>query len=614
MSHAPAPVGESVSDEKKVELEEKEREREHYRHLLMQVDAVMEPHVLASTIAFIRASTGTSFKEVVSMLTQQYQGVAPMCNLLADWLELMGESRASVASRVKVLLQEFILQTFDPIKMDSIKFEPSCVKDLINDSSDNGWRELFYKLLHKYPNSCFLTSYVQPLLQQVASQNSKSQLILAAQNCTTPLLPFDQALQTVLEQFLSRPETEYSDTLTQLQKLCCVNQQAYIYSQGVLSCLAQHPQHGLLFRRISQDISFYAATIQECGIQLETRLDLLRVDTSRHQPAQQTVLSILRSSKLTSVDVRKLYDNYRSGDPPPVALLRQPAIFDLFLHALFASPGHGHAPVEASHVSKYLYLLAYATSVADDRETGGQLDRSALPDTLAALTTLQDILGSEAGLAARLRDQEATLQLLIQLPIVAAAVVYWIKCSLGSTSPALASAPLSSPTTTDASLWATHHSISVPVVLRLLANIASAHPLIRERVLEVVVLALEVGLEWEALAIMDLRKQLLRLLIHLIHLSCYQPVLAVLQQRLPAMDHSLIRFLITHLLESISPPYSSPFVCCLLDLFSLASVRQALQNEARAVDVLCQFLKYVDAHSDQLGVTQKLKPILAVWL
>ena len=88
--------------------------------------------------------------------------------------------------------------------------------------------------------------------------------------------------------------------------------------------------------------------------------------------------SMLSKNSLNPADIVQLHKLYASNEPPPVDLIRIPQFLELLIDALF-KPGskinqvHKHLLASHSlfdwtcefqeHKSKYIYLLAYASSV-----------------------------------------------------------------------------------------------------------------------------------------------------------------------------------------------------------------------------------------------------------
>ena len=79
---------------------------------------------------------------------------------------------------------------------------------------------------------------------------------------------------------------------------------------------------------------------------------------------------MLSRNSLNPADIVVLYKLYSSGqaggggaasDPPPVELIRIPQFLELLIDAVF-KPG---SKINQEHKSKYIYLLAYASSVCD---------------------------------------------------------------------------------------------------------------------------------------------------------------------------------------------------------------------------------------------------------
>ena len=110
-----------------------------------------------------------------------------------------------------------------------------------------------------------------------------------------------------------------------------------------------------------------------------------------------TFQSMLSKNSLNPADIVQLHKLYASNDPPPVDLIRIPQFLELLIDALF-KPG---SKINQEHKSKYIYLLAYASSVCDNwnfkRGTRKSLNKEELKGTTQAIEKVHGICSSSKG-------------------------------------------------------------------------------------------------------------------------------------------------------------------------------------------------------------------------
>jgi len=83
----------------------------------------------------------------------------------------------------------------------------------------------------------------------------------------------------------------------------------------------------------------------------------------QHTRAVQALQSMLSRNALNPADIVVLHKLYNHpADPPPVDLIRIPQFLELLIDALFKKG----SKLNQEHKSKYIYLLAYASSVCDN--------------------------------------------------------------------------------------------------------------------------------------------------------------------------------------------------------------------------------------------------------
>lgn len=77
---------------------------------------------------------------------------------------------------------------------------------------------------------------------------------------------------------------------------------------------------------------------------------------------------MLSRNTLNPADINVLYRNYSSTVPPPIDLIRNPQFLELLVDSLFKSG----VKINQEHKSKYIFLLAYASSVCETHQKGNK--------------------------------------------------------------------------------------------------------------------------------------------------------------------------------------------------------------------------------------------------
>ncbi len=175
---------------------------------------------------------------------------------------------------------------------------------------------------------------------------------------------------------------------------------------------------------------------------------------------------MLSRNTLNPADIVVLHRLYSHPDPPPVDLIRIPQFLELLIDALFRPS----SKVNQEHKSKYIYLLAYASSVCDSwnyrRGTRKSLSRDELKGTTQAAEKVHSILTSSRG-STELVAELNTLYQCIRFPVVSVGIIRWVEC--------VVSEPSFFSLSTD----------YCPVQLALLDEVVTCHPLLHNQVLQV---------------------------------------------------------------------------------------------------------------------------------
>ena len=188
----------------------------------------------------------------------------------------------------------------------------------------------------------------------------------------------------------------------------------------------------------------------------------------QHTRATTCLQSMLSRNSLNPADIVQLHKLYTStSDPPPVDLIRIPQFLELLIDALF-KPG---SKINQEHKSKYIYLLAYASSVCDNwnfkRGTRKSLNKEELKGTTQAVEKVHSICSASKG-STELIAELGTLYQCIRFPVVSVGVIRWVECEVSD--------PMFFSLSTE----------YCPVHLALIDEVVTCHPLLHQRVLEVI--------------------------------------------------------------------------------------------------------------------------------
>ncbi|GBP11772.1 Negative elongation factor D [Eumeta japonica] len=274
--------------------------------------------------------------------------------------------------------------------------------------------------------------------------------------------------------------------------------------------------------------------------------------------ARTALAAMLSRGALNPADISALFRAYTQPEPPPVHLLRIPQFLELLVDSLFKSG----SKLNPEHKSKYMYLLAYAASICETR-TPGRPIKDELKGTVQAIEKVHAVCCSSAS-SSELIAELPTLYHCIRYPVVGMGVLVWVECVV-----------------TEPSYFklCTEHC---PLHLALLDEVASCHPLLHHRLLQLLVQLFESPQdELEILVQLELKKMLLDRMVNLLSRGCVVPVLRYIKQcwQRGDTDISLIRYFITEVLDAIAPPYTQEFVQLVLPMVENEEITGTMRAE-----------------------------------
>ena len=277
----------------------------------------------------------------------------------------------------------------------------------------------------------------------------------------------------------------------------------------------------------------------------------------------QAVASMISKGSLNPADIQILFQAYNSDNPPPVALLKFKDFVDMLIESLFSTDPK--APVE--HKPKYVFLLSYMSSVHEkwSRQTHTRMDvnKDELKFTIESVRRILDMTakGSQNDVVSELPAVFA----LLKTTVIALGMLHWI-----------------GKTVKDPSYFSlTGESRITPVHLIIVDEIATLHPTLHKRILDLLINFFESPFEQlDVLIRLQLQKMFFDRMIHLISCGCVLPVLQYVKTAYAKQDTdvSVFRHFIVELLDIITSECSVESKELLLPLVSDSAITGALRQ------------------------------------
>ncbi|XP_014242480.1 negative elongation factor D [Cimex lectularius] len=526
-------------------------------------DYIMEPGIFSQLKRYFQA--GGIPEQVIELLSHNYKAVAQMANLVAEWLIIGGVKVNNVQAMVENHLKEMILKTFDPKKADTIFTEegetPAWLTEMIEHPT---WRSLIYRLAEEYPD-CLMLNFTIKLISDAGFQGEITSISTAAQQIEV----FSRVLKTAISGFLLTTD-DWQKNIDECAKMVCHGQHTYVYSQVLLHVLSRETKGGSIMKRLAQEITKCAQQQHDV-----TPITMSLNGAASFPQACQALSSMLARNALNPADITVLYRNYNAPDPPPIDLIRIPQFLELVVDALFR-PGMKLNP---EHKPKYVYLLAYATSVSETlptKKTAGAkrtLNKDELKATTHAIDKVHNICSTSKG-SAELIAELSTIYNCIKFPVVSIGIVRWVEYTVMEPSYFKLS---------------TEHT---PIHLALLDEVVTNHPLLHHTVLSLFIRLFESKQdELEILVQLEMKKMLLERMVNLLSRGCVVPVVKYIKQcwHRGDTDISLIRYFVTEVLEAIAPPYTLEFVQLFLPIVENEEITGNMRSDSDS-DPVSEFI------------------------
>lgn len=528
-------------------------------------DSICEASIFKTVKKYFNA--GGTPEEVVNVLAESFQGIGNLARQLVLWLEFCGESQNDTEKLVEDHVKELLEEHFDPKKADTIFSDegdlPGWLGEMISYPT---WRNLFYSLADKHPD-CIMLNFTIKLISDAGFTDEISSVSTASQQIDV----FSRILKTSIASILTFRGSSLQDIISDLVKLVCSSKHTYFYTIALLHQAAKEKGTGYKLRYLSQELERRARQMgrDTCNITLSMS------GAAAYPTIYQSLTSMLTLSKnaLNSGDVTTIYHLYSGEDPPPVAFLRLPQLFELLIDALYSPSARSR---NAEHSDKYIYVLAYGVSVTErwDGDERRSVNTKRLEQTINAIEKTHKL--------AQLDDQQEwfcnieTVFKHLKYPVVSMGIIKYCK-----------------QVTFDQSYFK-GVSDTVPLHLMLIDEIANNHPLHHDTVLQFLKQLFERSHEHlQELEQIEIRKMIIDRMVHLLCDGHVIPVIQYMRHCLDneTVDKSLIRHFAAEVMEVTGTPYSPEFITEFLPIAKNPDVTSSLRNINES-DSISQFIEY----------------------
>uniref|UniRef100_A0A915Q520 Negative elongation factor D n=1 Tax=Setaria digitata TaxID=48799 RepID=A0A915Q520_9BILA len=558
------------------ESEEKKILLEHCMRHLNLPDFVMEPQIVGVLQTFFRC--GGDPETVVNLLSENYCSLGQLCNLIGDWLADLEGSRATVDECFESALSSLISKHFQPELADKIfEAEGVGIEWLPELISHKPWRRLIYSLAEQYPH-CLMLNFAVKLISDAGFQHEISNVNTAAQQLEIFSRVVLSTIDAVLHEHRRGPMTEaYESALAELVRVVCHSEHTYLYTQALLHvmCEEETGMASAACAHLSQVLRMEAH-----GREQDTSALHIAMKQSHNEQITLNLLQAMHTmmSKqcLNPADVTQLYQQYASSNPPPVELIREHLFIDMLIDSLFAYEG---IKVHVDHRPKYVYLLAYASCVGEQKTTNGRVQNR------QELNVTRDNIERVVGLLEKTDDLLKEMKPLLyslRFPVIATGLLYYLRGNL------LSDELISEPE---------------PVHFVLLDQIATTHPNLQLRVFRVLceLYDRQSAMNEAAEVIMERQRSVVDRFVHLLSVGLALPVVEKINKmfRDGQIDISLVRYFAVEVLEIVAPPYSEDFINVFLPIVSNPEIFD--QNINDKIPAAKEFIEHCTPSTTEAG-------------
>ncbi|CAJ0927217.1 unnamed protein product, partial [Mesorhabditis belari] len=537
-------------------------------------------------------------KSAAESLSQNYKGSSHLCNLIFDWFNAIGldptetkeentsnEEKATEeeketpttskkrkknvtkkekeASPKKEIQKSPTFNTISTYVEDTLatmlkkEFQPDCADSIFGELgggiewlpeliSCKIWREMIYTLIESHPQ-CLMLNFAVKLISDAGYQTEIANVNTATQQLEIFTRIFLTSIDSLLSEYRNGEHTaQYETQLAELVRIVCQSEHTYLYTAALLEVLSREV-NGIDSAACHHILQTLRSTLK--GHEQETTaFRCAMLHTAEDQVAShvvQALLTMTSKQELNPADISHIYQQYILPHPPPAEVIRDPLFIEMLIDSLFHCDG---SKVNMEHREKYIYLLAYASSVFESyknkrrNQTRVELDvtRSAIERATSLIENLDEVLSELPDLLREAR-----------VPVVATGLLYFAETYL-----------LSESRIGDLPVW--------PFVL--IDQTASLHPNLHSTAFTLCTKLYEkVSKQPEAAeVIMERQRLLVDRFIHLFSIGFAIPVLEKIHKmyRDALIDSSLVRYFSIEVLEIVSPPYSKILSNLLIQLVS----------------------------------------------
>ncbi|KAJ1910434.1 hypothetical protein IWQ60_010656, partial [Tieghemiomyces parasiticus] len=495
--------------------------------------------------------------EAVSLLAGNYLGLGSMCNLVADeWCEILGLDGSQI---VYEAAKSVMLERFDPEAIDKKYMvdghPPTWLAGMIE---DHRWRATIYELSERYPRSLFLNAAIQHI-----SQAGYQSEITSATTASKYFNIFNNVVLDSFKRLRNANESNFQARFEPLAKICAQNEHTYFAAQAVIrDLLKDDPIGNYPLKRVSNELE-KAASRRHNKPPLLGNMNLLLAGLPLFNSDVSTaILSIKQKGELSPGHVVALYKAYSGPSPPPIEYLQDMTVIDFLLNSVYyPPPDTGRATVSGAGLrpeikDKYIWLLSRIVST-----TSNPLDSSSSPSTAdqtpdhtyARLVDLEKRLPVQPNATDFAQVSGTVIEQFLDLPILAAAVVVWVRYVLHDE---------------NHYYYGTYFRLAeTPVPHLLLEEIAYRHPVLHARVFQAYREVFSAKINTLGPALMTaLQKSIVDQMLNLMTFGYCLPILQFIKRVQRKIDESLTVHFVRRVLEMIEAPYSAAVISALAEI------------------------------------------------
>ena len=518
-------------------------------------DAILEPGVMELIRQYV--GRGGQPQRVVEQLSDHYQGLATMAELVHGWYPASGAPKSVGGGRagkgaggggapaeerdLRLYLEDLVEEQFDPAVFSDMfssgKGAPAWLGSLIE--VEEG-RRLIYRLAQKHKDSLLLNFAVQCILQQ----GHEKEVLTMGGSVAGNFGVFHRVLCGVLKQLPEADDEDFPAHVRELCQLTCESEHTYVYAQLMLAHLVGATDSALL-GKVAGELEAYAASKFGAVMwKLKALHTPTGTDSLTDSDAANSISNIMGQETVVAGDTIKLDRLF--GDTakmPSLALLQSGQLLKKLLKDLFTP----NRVLSEGHKQANIRLLALGTAARDLRPRGGDVDLSRVPEVGDAIREGLALIGCS-------QEVEAARFGLFRYPAVSLGILFWVKKRL-----------------LDPEFYETQGVTLKPWCLKFLAKASLHQPSQGAVVLGIIVEALGV------LGNSDLQfsQQLLDVVLFLLEKGSVVEVLDFMAQwsaRSP--DPYLVRQLVFGAIAMAGAPYSYVFGSALLKTMAQAGIKK----------------------------------------